>query len=112
MRPIISSCRVKSPSRAKSPSRKVLGPACAIGVAGRYSTSQSRIVGLFGPVLGAAGLPSGPTADACLGSPTPGSEVAAAGGRSRPPLRPQPARASAASRAPTTAILARALLDD
>src|SRR5262249_33523869 len=78
-----------------------------------YSTSQSRMVGVFGPVRGATGLPSGPIAAACLGSPgATGSEAAADGGRSSPPLRPQPARPSAAISAPTTAILARARLDD
>src|SRR5258705_18752 len=80
---------------------------------GAYSTSQSRIVGLFGPLFGATGLPSGPIPDACLGSAAgPGSETAAAGGRSSPLLRPQPARPSAAMSALIAAILARARLDD
>jgi hypothetical protein len=67
-----------------------------------------------GPCDGAAALPSGPIVDppatdpgpGPAGAPATGSVMDAPGGGSSPPLRPQPARPSAATSAPMSAILA------
>ena len=70
-------------------------------------SSQSMGVLRFGPCDGAITLPSGPIAGSRSGRETLASAAVAPGGGSSPPLRPQPARPSAATRAPITGMRAR-----
>src|SRR6266540_4212333 len=70
-------------------------------------SSQSMGVLRFGPCDGAMTLPSGPMAGSRSGRETLVSAAVAPGGGSSPPLRPQPARPSAAMSAPIAPIRAR-----
>src|SRR6266540_3456889 len=73
-------------------------------------SSQSMGVLRFGPC--GMTLPSGPIAGSRSGRETLVSAAVAPGGGSSPPLRPQPARPSAATSAPIAAIRARRRSDE
>jgi len=72
------------------------------GMARAQLSSQSMGVLRFGPCDGALTLPSGPVTGSRSGRETLVSAAVAPGGGSSPPLRPQPAKPSAA----TTALIA------
>ena len=70
-------------------------------------SSQSMGVLRFGPCDGAMTLPSGPIAGSRSGREGLVSAAVAPGGASSPPLRPHPARPSAATSVPIAAIRTR-----